>query len=185
MSSLPTTIASESLAPLGARRLLLLGGIGLIIVGMIFGDIFAVFILHQNASRVGESLAGAAHAALAGDAAVAQSRFQDVGAFLENRGTKVDTHVHLIDFGYLALMLAILQPWVAFSEAFKKKIAWVFLFGAVLLPVGVFLIHYVGLAYSPLKAIGWASIFADFGGVLVILSTLAYLFGVARHLRQP
>ena len=60
-----------------------------------------------------------------------------------------------------------------------------FLFGAWLLPVGVFLIHYVGLAYSPLQAIGWASIFADFGGVLVILSTLAYLFGVARHLRQP
>src|SRR5215472_10199921 len=116
MSSLPTTIASESFAPLGARRLLLLGGIGLIIVGMIVGDIFAVFILHQNASRVGASLAGAAHAALAGDAAAARSHFQDVGAFLENRGTKVDTHVHMIDFGYLALLLAILEPWIAFSS---------------------------------------------------------------------
>src|SRR5215470_6220096 len=185
MSSLPTTIASESLAPLGARRLLLLGGIGLIIVGMIFGDIFAVFILHQNASRVGESLAGAAHAALAGDAAVAQSRFQNVGAFLENRGTKVDTHVHMIDFGYLALMLAILQPWIALGETMKKTLAWIFLFGAGLLPICVFLIHYVRLAYSPLAAIGWASIFADFGGLLVIVATLGFLLGLVKYFQTP
>ncbi len=52
---------NETFAPLSARRLLLLGGIGLILVGMIFGDIFAVFVLHQNASRVGASLAAASH----------------------------------------------------------------------------------------------------------------------------
>jgi hypothetical protein len=48
--------------------------------------------------------------------------FTDVGTFLENRGTKVDTHVHMIDFGYLALLLAALQPWVAFGE--KTKRTW-------------------------------------------------------------
>lgn len=168
-------------APLSARRLLVLGGMGLILVGMVFGDIFAVFTLHQNAARVGASLAAAAHAALAGDSHSVLANFQDVGAFLENRGTKIDTHVHVIDFGYLALMLAILQPWVEFSEAFKKKIAWVFLFSAALLPVGVFLIHYVGLAYSPLTAIGWASIFADFGGLLVIVVTFSFLAGLWKH----
>jgi hypothetical protein len=150
---------------------------------MIFGDIFAVFTLHQNAAREGASLAAAAHSALAGDSHSVLANFQNVGAFLENRGTKVDTHVHLIDFGYLALMLAILQPWVALSEVFKKKITWVFLFGAVLLPVGVFLIHYIGLAYSPVKAIGWASIFADFGGLLVILATFGFLAGLCKHFR--
>jgi len=44
---------SETFAPLSAGRLLLLGGIALILIGMIFGDIFAVFVLHQNAARVG------------------------------------------------------------------------------------------------------------------------------------
>ena len=171
--------------PMSARRLLVLGGIGLILVGMLVGDIFAVFVLHQNSAKVGESLSRAAHAAIAGDAnAVAQS-FLAVGSFLENRGTKVDTHVHMIAFGYLALMLAILQPWVALGEGTRKKTAWIYLFGSWLLPVGVFLIHYVGLAYSPLAAIGWASIFADFGGVLVIAATLLWLFGIARHFRQP
>ncbi len=169
---------SEGFAPLHARRLLVLGGIGLILVGMIFGDIFAVFVLHQNAARVGSSLAAAAQAALAGNSASVLTHFHDVGSALENRGTKVDTHVHMIDFGYLALMLAIVQPWIALAEPAKKRLASLFLFGAALLPVGVFLIHYVGLAYSPLEAIGWASIFADFGGLLVILATAGYLLGL-------
>src|SRR6266403_3037290 len=165
-------------AHLGARRLFLLGGIGLILTGMIFGDIFAVFTLHQNAARVGANLAAAANAALAGNRQAVLANFQNVGAFLENRGTKVDTHVHMIDFGYLALLLAILQPWVGFAESRKKQIAWVFLAGAWVLPVGVYLVHYVGLAHSPLKSIGWASITADFGGLLVLLATLGYLVGL-------
>jgi len=169
---------------MSARRLLVLGGIGLILVGMLIGDIFAVFVLHQDAARVSESLSAAAHAAVAGDASAVVARFQSVGSFLENRGTKVDTHVHMIAFGYLALMLAILQPWVALCEGTRKKLAWTFLFGAWLLPVGVFLIHYVGLAYSPLAGIGWASIFADFGGALVVAATLVCLAGIGRHLRQ-
>lgn len=168
-------------APLGSRRLLALGGIGLILVGMLFGDIFAVFILHQNAAHVGSSLSAAAHAALAGDSPAVLANFQNVGSFLENRGTKVDTHVHMIDFGYLALLLALLQPWVAFSEAAKKRLAWIFLFGAGLLPVGIFLIHYVGLTYAPLPFVGWASVVGDFGGLLGLLVTLANLLGLLQR----
>ena len=171
----------ETLAPLSAGRLLLLGGIGLILAGMIFGDIFAVFVLHQNASRVGTSLAAAAHAALGGDGAMVANYFQDVGGFLENRGTKVDTHVHMIAFGYLALMLALLAPWTALSAGTKRHLAWLFLCGAGLLPLCVFLIHYVGLAYSPLKSIGWASIFADLGGFFVIIALAGYLYGLVKH----
>ncbi len=120
-------------AAMSARRLFVLGGIGLILTGMIFGDIFAVFTLHQNAARVGSGVAAAAQAALAGNRPAVFANFQNVGGFLENRGTKVDTHVHMIDFGYLALLLALLQPWVALGESAKKKLAWVFLVGAWLL----------------------------------------------------
>jgi len=168
---------------MSGRRLLLLGGIGLILSGMLFGDIFAVFTLHQNAARVGANLVDAAHAALAGNRQAVLASFQNVGAFLENRGTKVDTHVHVIDFGYLALMLAILQPWLAFTEGAKRKLAWAFLTGAWLLPVGVYLIHYVGLAHSPMKSIGWASIAADFGGSLVLIVTFVCLVGMGKHFR--
>jgi hypothetical protein len=54
-------------------------------------------------------------------------------------------------------------------------------FGAVLLPVGVFLIHYVALAYSPLQTIGWASIFADLGGLMVLVATFGFLVGIGQH----
>src|SRR5882672_6554626 len=177
--------ASElaGLAAMGARRLLILGGIGLILTGMLFGDIFAVYTLHQNAAQVGANLAAAANAALSGNPQAVLANFRNVGMFLENRGTKVDTHVHMIDFGYLALLLAILQPWIAFEKKTKRGFAWLFLAGAALLPVGVFLIHYVGLAYSPLQTIGWASIFADLGGLLVILATLGFLLGLVKHFR--
>jgi hypothetical protein len=151
---------------------------------MIFGDIFAVFTLHQNAARVGAGLAAAAQAALAGHREAVLANFQNVGGFLENRGTKVDTHVHMIDFGYLALLLALVQPWVAFGESAKRKIAWVFLVGAWLLPVGVFLIHYVGLAYSPSQTIGWASIAADLGGLLVLVATAWCLLALWRYWRR-
>jgi hypothetical protein len=172
----------RSFAPLSARRLLVLAGIAMILAGMIFGDIFAVFVLHQNASGVGASLHSAAEAALAGDAGRVQTSFADVGAFLENRGTKVDTHVHLIGFGFLALLLALLQPWVDLSEIWLRRLAWLLVVGGVVLPVGVFLIHYVGLTYSPLQAIGWASIVADAGGLLVMIATAAFLYELVRHL---
>lgn len=169
---------------MGARRLFLLGGIGLILTGMFFGDIFAVFTLHQNAARVGANLAAAAQGALAGDREAVLASFQSVGSLLENRGTKVDTHVHMIDFGYLALLLAILQPWVGFTEKAKKGMAWTFLAGAWALPVGVYLIHYVGLAHSPLQSIGWASIGADLGGLLVLVATVGCLAGLALRRRN-
>jgi len=174
---------ASSFAALSARRLLIIGGIALIAVGMIFGDIFAVFVLHQNAGRIGEALLAATRAVADQDAAAVLRHFTAIGGFLENRGTKVDTHVHIIKFGYIALLLALVQPYVALSEQRKKRLAELFLVGSVLLPVCVFLIHYVGLAYSPLEAIGWASLLADFGGLLVIITCTGELMGLWRHLR--
>ncbi len=175
--------AASAFAPMSARRLLVFGGIALIVVGLVLGDIFAVFVLHPNAGRIGERMLAAVQAVAAQDPQAALSQFAGIGNLLENRGTKVDTHVHVIDFGYLALLLALAQPYVALSERRKKRLAQVFLAGAVLLPVSVFLIHYVGLAYSPLRAIGWASIFADFGGLLVIVACAGELQGLWRQLR--
>src|SRR5260370_38424832 len=91
MSAMPAPLNREGFAPLSARRLLVLGGIGLILVGMIFGDIFAVFVLHQNAGHVGSSLAGGAQAALVGDSAAGISHFRDFGSFLVTPGSTVHT----------------------------------------------------------------------------------------------
>lgn len=167
-----------------ARRLLIMGGTALIIAGMIFGDIFAVFILHPNADHIGQHLLAASQAITARDSAGILGNFRDIGNLLENRGTKVDAHIHIIDFGYLAFVLALLQPWIALTEKRKQNLAILFLSGAALLPAGVFLIHYVGQAYSPFSFIGWASIAADFGGLLVIMACAGELIGIGKYFRR-
>ncbi len=179
-----SAVPAPELAPLSAARVLVMGGISLILAGMLFGDIFAVFVLHQNADRIGVELVAATRAVAAGDANSVAAGFQKMGSLLENRGTKVDAHAHIIAFGYLALLLAVLQPHVSLAARTRKRLAGIFVRGAWLLPSGVFLIHYVGLAYSPLSSIGWGSIVADLGGLLVIVAVFGQLIGLWRGTRD-
>lgn len=169
---------------MGAQRLLVFGGVALIVAGMIFGDLFAVFVLHQNAGRTGEALLAANSAVTAQNSTEVKQIFATIGSLLEDRGTKVDTHVHMTDIGYLALLLALVQPYVALSGPRKRSLAKLFLLGSVLLPIGIFLIHYVGLAYSPFPVIGWASILADSAGALLIIVLAAEAWGLSRHFRE-
>jgi hypothetical protein len=169
---------------MSARRLLVFGGIALIASGMLFGDIFAVFILHQNAGRTGAALLAAVQAVQARNSEAVKEAFGHMGEFLEDRGTKVDTHVHMIDAGYLALLLALIQPYVALSASRKKLLAKVLITGGVLLPVGIFLIHYVGLAHSPFAAIGWASVLADSAGGLLIIALVGEGWGLWNYFRS-
>jgi hypothetical protein len=90
----------------------------------------------------------------------------------------------MIDAGYLALLLALVQPYIALSRQAKKSLAVLFIVGGVLLPVGIFLIHYVGLAGSPFAAIGWASVLADSAGALLILVLIVQAWGFRQYLRS-
>ncbi len=56
---------ADVLSRTGPQRLLVIGGILLIVAGMIFGDVFAVFILHPNAGNIGQAMYGAAAAVAA------------------------------------------------------------------------------------------------------------------------
>jgi len=169
---------------MSARRRYIFGGIALIAAGMLFGDIFAVFILHQNAGQQSAALIEASRAVAAHDPSAATAAFGRLGGLLEDRGTKVDAHVHMIDAGYLALLLALVQPYVALSQATKKAMAGLFVTGGVLLPLGIFLIHYVGLAYSPFAVIGWASVLADSAGALLIVVLLVQAWGFWKYLQS-
>jgi hypothetical protein len=168
---------------MSARRLYIFGGIALIAAGLLFGDIFAVFILHQNAGRQGEALLAASRAVAAGDVAAVNAVFRQLGSVLEDRGTKVDAHVHMIGAGYLALLLALVQPYVVLSRQKKKFLAAIFIAGGILLPVGIFLIHYVGLAGSPFATLGWASVLADSAGALLIFVLIAQAWGFGKYIR--
>jgi len=182
-----TQTGDNSIAELldtSASRLLAFGGILLIASGMLLGDIFAIFILHPNNARIGEAMYGAAMAIAAADTDAIMAHFQAIGGFLENRGTKVDAHSHSIALGYLAVLLAVLQPNVAWSNSTKLRLAWAYVLSATVLPFAIFAIHYVGLAYSPLDFIGWASIAADTVALIVAITVSAQLLGLWRYWRK-
>src|SRR5260370_1260843 len=179
-----STSGDATFAPAGARRFLIFAGIALIACGMLFGDIFAVFVLHQNGRQMGEALLVATRAVSAGNVSGVKDIFRNIGGLLEDRGTKVDTHVHMTDAGYLALLLALVQPYIALSPQRKKFLARLFVAGGVLLPAGIFLIHYVGLAYSPFPVIGWGSVLADSAGAMLIAALLGQAWGLWKWLRR-
>src|SRR5207248_1303635 len=81
---------------MSTQRLLVFGGIALIAGGMLFGDIFAVFVLHQNGGETSAALLAATQAVAAQNPAAVKDAFTRIGGLLEDRGTKVDAHVHLI-----------------------------------------------------------------------------------------
>ena len=166
-----------------AQRVLVLGGILMIAFGMLFGDVFAMFVLHPNNARIGEAMFSASQLIPTGDAEAILAHFRAIGGYLENRGTKVDTHSHLIHMGYIALLLAMLQPWVALSDQARKRLAIMVVSSGTLMAASIFSIYYVGLAFSPLVHIGWGSIFADLFGALLAVSMFIYLWGFIRHVR--
>lgn len=168
---------------MSARRLFIFGGIALILGGMLFGDVFAVFVLHQNGGQTGEALLAASREVEKGNPLAVKDSFQQIGGLLEDRGTKVDTHVHMTDAGYLALLLALVQPYVSLSAQRKRLLAVLFIAGGVSLPLGIFLIHYLGLAYSFSSVIGWASVLADSAGALLIAVLMVEAWGLWKHLR--
>ena len=123
----------------------------------------------------------AAQAVASGQPGVVFEHFGAIGGYLENRGTKVDTHNHVIQFGFLALMLALVQPWVALQAVQRLRLARLFMVGAVIMPPSIIAIHYVGTAYSPFESIGWASVVTDLGGFLLILACLGFFVGLLRY----
>jgi len=178
----PAEVGNTFLA-MSARRFLVFGGIAIIAGGMLFGDIFAVFVLHQNGGLTGEALLAVTQTVAARNPAAVNDLFASIGSLLEDRGTKVDAHVHMTDAGYLALLLALIQPYVALPTARKKFLAKLFVIAGLLLPVGIFLIHYVGLTYSPFAVIGWASVLADAAGALLIIALFGEAWGLWNHFR--
>ncbi len=109
----------------------------------------------------------------AGNNVVAASRA--VGAFgmlQAEKAVKIAAHAHIIEFGFLAMLLAFVQQYVFLSERWKRRWVIVLLLGSVILPVFVLLEMYWGLVAGGI---------ADAGGLLVIIALTGMLVGVLRH----
>ena len=151
-----------------SRKLLILGGTVLAVLGMLYGLHYAVFVEHQTLDRMSGSLAGAfAHAAERGG-----DDSQD--ALTVYRETKydyvrqVDLHSHWIGLAMLLIVLGGVFDEVAFAERTRFAVALAMLAGSIVFPLGVILqtVHMAPLG-SVLAIAGSALVIAALGATAV------------------
>jgi hypothetical protein len=155
-----------------SRKLLILGGTALAVLGMLYGLHYAVFVEHQTLDRMGGSLAGAfAHAA--------ERRWDDSqSALTAYRETKydyvrqVDLHSHWIGLAMLLIVLGVVFDEVALGERARFAIALALLAGSIVFPLGVIL---QTVRMAPL-----GSAMAIAGSALVIAALAATAAGFMR-----
>ena len=155
-----------------SRRMLIVGGLVLVLWGMAYGLFYAVFVEHQTLDQLGTSLAAgfaraaernlpAAHVALD---AYAQGNFVYV--------RQVDVHSHWIGLGMLLIVLGIAFDRVSFDERNRFYLALAFLLGAAAFPLGVML-ETMNRGPGP-------KIMAIVGSGLILLALAATTLGFAR-----
>jgi low temperature requirement protein LtrA len=151
-----------------SRKLLILGGTVLAVLGMLYGLHYAVFVEHQTLDRIGGSLAGAfAHAAerRGDDSQLALTAYRETKY---DYVRQVDLHSHWIGLAMLLIVLGVVFDEVAFAERARFAIALAMLAGSIVFPLGVILqtVHMAPLG-SVLAIAGSALVIAALGATAV------------------
>src|SRR5713226_4504794 len=157
-----------------AARLLVFGGISLILAGMLLGEVFAIFISHVASAQIRKEWTGSMIPAIEKhDLFAVGAGYSRIEDLLERRGRIMDAHSHMIAYGFLALALALLQPLNRFSERSRHALALCIVVGGLTQSVFVFASY-----WASRQARGWALICSAAGGVLVLLGVLGTLAGL-------
>ena len=122
-----------------ARRILILGGIALAVIGMCHGTWYAVFAEHQALDRMGGSLNSAFVDAANRQSQQAQLSLASYREAKYAYDRQVDAHGHWIGLAMLLIVLGIVFDRVAFRENHKSLLAIGLLTGATAFPLSVLL----------------------------------------------
>lgn len=155
-----------------ARRLLIFGGIGLALLGMIYGLWYAVFAEHQELDGIGTSLATGFSAAAERNSAAAQGALRQYRELKYAYDRHVDVHGHWIGLAMILIVLGLAADRIRFGEQVKLVLSSALLLGSLLFPLGVLLQTFShGVAPRALAVAGSA---------LVIVSLAVMGFGLVR-----
>lgn len=151
-----------------SRKLLVVGGLGLAVLGMTYGLWYAVFIEHQTLDAVGGSLTNAFIAGAKGDAGSAARSINDYGTAAYAYVRQVDAHSHWIGLAMLLLMLGVVFDRVAFGDRARLWLAIMLVAGSALFPGGV-LLQTVLLGPLPqvVAIVGSVLVIGGLGGIAV------------------
>src|SRR5215472_19331900 len=154
-----------------ARRLLIVGGIALALLGMVYGVWYAVFAEHQGLGGIGKSLTMSFSAAAKGDSAAAETALNDYKELKYGYDRRVDAHGHWIGLAMVLVVLGIGLERVSFNENLTMLLTAGLVLGSFLFPLGVLLQTFSHGTAPRAVAVG--------GSALVIVSLTGITIGFA------
>ena len=122
-----------------ARRVLIVGGISLALLGMIYGVWYAVFAEHQELDGMGKSLTVGFSAAARRDSEAAGAALHEYMELKYSYDRHVDAHGHWIGLAMVLVVLGIGLERVGFNERLTMLLAGGLVLGSFLFPLGVLL----------------------------------------------
>ena len=122
-----------------SRRLLIVGGIALALLGMTYGVWYAVFAEHQELDGIGRSLTTSFSAAARIDSTAASVALEEYKDLKYAYDRHVDVHGHWIGLAMILIVLGIGLDRVSFGEQVKMLLAAALLVASFLFPLGVLL----------------------------------------------
>ena len=122
---------------MNSKKVLVIGGLALAILGMTYGLWYAVFAEHQALDGIGHSLAASFQAAAGRNTAAAGQALLQYREAKYTYDRQVDVHGHWIGLSMLLIVLAITSDRIALAEKWKLLLAWTLFLGSVLFPLGV------------------------------------------------
>jgi hypothetical protein len=156
-----------------ARKILLLGGIGLAVLGMLYGLHYAIFVEHQTLDRMGGSLAQAFLGAARRNTVDAHGAIDAYAATKYDYVRQVDIHSHWIGLAMVLIVLGAVLDTVAFGPKAKTWIAVALVAGSFVFPLGVIL-------QTVTRGAAFASALAILGSATVTVALGAVVWGFAR-----
>lgn len=156
-----------------ARKLLVVGGIALAMLGMLYGLYYAVFAEHQTLDRMGGSLAQAFVGAAEGNVPAVDRGLDRYASTKYNYVRQVDVHSHWIGLAMLMIVLGAALDGVAFGERLQTWMAVALLTGSLVFPLGVAL-------QTVSHGAVWASMLAILGSGLVTIALAVFAWGFIR-----
>jgi len=157
-----------------AARVLLIGGLLLLVAGFLYGAAYAGWTQAGMAVPEVDILKSMVNHAAADEQELLGADFTAYGNYQMFRAINIATHTHINEMGILLLLLSFVQHLVAYND--EKRVRWaaVAFVGAALMPLGI-------LLEIPFGVVG--SVIVDAGGVAVLLSLLVMLAGMLRHVK--
>ncbi len=149
-----------------SRKALIFGGLGLAILGMCYGLVYAVFVEHQTLDGLGGSLTTAFAKAAERDLPAAQRSIDAYARKAYVYVRQVDAHSHWIGLAMIVLVLGGAFDHVALSDGWKLALALGLLCGALSFPLGVLMQTWMpGLVPRIVAAAGAAAVSVGMAGV--------------------